>query len=69
MSDIINALAKAGLKVSQEDQYTLVVDHPWEGDSLGDSLEANRKAKKIALKFNPRSIEPINQFNATIIRL
>lgn len=69
MSDIINALAKAGLKVSQEDQYTLVVSHPWEGGALGDSLEANRKTKKIALKFNPRSVEPINQFNATVIKL
>lgn len=70
MSDIKRALEKAGLKVSQEDQHTLVVAHPWAGGgSIADSLKANSKTQKIALKFKPASIEPIDQFNATLIKL
>ena len=70
MTEIINALKKAGLKVEQRDQHTLVVSHSWRepGGGLKKSLAANQKATRIAKKYNPKSIEAVNQFSATVIK-
>ena len=70
MKDLANALSGAGFNIKREDDYTLVVLHPWRNDEeFKESLAANRKTTSIAMKFKPMSISAEDQFKRTVIKL